>query len=80
MEKIFSKPFQVIRTTRKHSWGPMDVNRQLYFIRTVSQLHSYVLQSASKTKAAGYVLNARYNWQDLKQHNGILPTKQEGCA
>jgi hypothetical protein len=43
-------------------------------------LNSYVLQSASKNKAAGYILNSRYNWQYLQAHGGALPPEQKDCS
>jgi len=33
-----------------------------------------------KNKAAGYILNSRYNWQYLQAHGGALPPEQKDCS
>ncbi len=46
---------------------------QYLFTNIVSLLDCYVLKNAAGTKAAGYILNSRYNWKYLSEHAQTPP-------
>lgn len=48
------------------------------FLNAIGPLNTYVLKSADSTKAAGYVLNSRYNWQYFQDHGDTAPPAVSG--
>ncbi len=48
------------------------------FTNIGSPLNAYVLRSAAGNKAAGYVLNNKYNWQYMKASGNVAPPAVSG--
>jgi len=75
--KISAGPHTIKVDNTGKDWVLID---KYVFADASPLLNTYVLQSASKSKAAGYILNSRYNWQYLQAHDGALPPEEKNCS
>jgi hypothetical protein len=81
-----SSPYSVSVSAGPHTikvdnlGGDWAMVSKYMFLNAVGPFNTYVLKSADSTKAAGYVLNSRYNWQYFQDHGNAAPPAVSGAS